>query len=65
MLYFPDNLPENADWVFFKFPKISYWANEKQLPNQDVTHDSCQKQNRTLTMAEAMFNMHKKKGTST
>ena len=32
MLHFPDNLPKNADGVFFfqVCSKISYWVNEKQ-----------------------------------
>ena len=29
-----------------------------------MTHDSSQKQNGTLTMVEAILNIHKKKGTS-
>lgn len=67
MLYFPDNLPKIADGCFFFFqvcPKISYWVNEKQNFKHDMTHDSSQKQNRTVTMAEAILNMQKKKGTS-
>jgi len=73
MLYFPASLPENADRdiyiyinvFFFKFLKNTHWLNEKtKSRNHDMTHESSQKQNRTLKMGEALLNMHhKKKGT--
>ena len=58
MLYFRDNLPENAG-RFFSFFQVSehflLGKRKTKSSNHKVTQDSGQKQKRTLTMAEAIM----------